>query len=101
MRRKGAYLLVELHEGGFEVGADVGSEVVGESSLGETLALFILGLSEVGSRVLREVVERHNCVLAVSDDLLLDVGDSLVVDQRGVVSGHEAGEFREVGCHYS
>lgn len=40
-------------------------------------------------------------VLAVADLLELDVGDLLVVNEGGVVEGHESGEFGEVGCHSS
>ncbi len=73
------------------MGTDISSsEVVRESCVRETLALFSLGLSEVSSRGLWQCIKGNCCVLAVSNDLLLNVRYSLVTDQCRVMGGHEA-----------
>ena len=78
---------------------DVAADVVDVLGLGEGLAHIALLGAEVGRWRLWHGVERDLNVVSVSIFLKLDVTDLLVGDDGGIVSGHVAGQFGEVGSH--
>ena len=67
--------------------------------LGQGLAHIGLLGHEVGRWRLGHSVERHLDVVAIAVFLKFDVASLLVADDCGVVGGHVAGEFGEVGRH--
>jgi len=79
---------------------DVGvPEVVLVDALAEALALIRFVIDGRGGGRSRQSVEGDLLVLRVLELFLLDVRDALVGHVGGVVGGHEAREFREVGRH--
>jgi len=95
-------LFIELDPRRLKLLCDVTlAERVSVLSLGETLVLLWLasdGLSASadGSGCAGEAVHWDWDILAVADLLKLDVGDLLVINECGVVKGHETREFGEV-----
>ena len=90
------YLLVELHEGRFELLVDVSAEVVLVDALAEALRLLGLAALRQSLRAAGQLVEGYEHVLAVLQLLQLAVGDLLVAHEGGVVGRHEAWKLREV-----
>ena len=68
-------------------------------SLGERLAGLSLLVAEISRWWLGDSVEGDFNVVAVSVLVKFDVTHFLVRDDGGVVGGHVAGKFGEVGCH--
>ena len=89
-------MLVKFDEGGFKLLINVAAEMVRVLGLRQTLAC----LSFLGAEVLgwgfRDCVKRNLSVAGVSVLIELDMGDSLVVGDRGVVGYGVAGKVGEI-----
>ena len=96
---KWTYLFVELDVGRFELLIDIATDVVDKLGLGEGLAGFSLVFAEVGSGGFGDGVEGDFGIVAVSVLVKFDVGDFLVGYDGGIVVGHVARKFGEVGGH--
>ena len=98
-QRKRTYLFVQFHEVGFVLLLQINASVVLVNALTKTFALVGLLASEVSVNGSGERVQRHWQVVAILVLTLLAVGNSFVRDHCGVVGGHVAGQFGEVGGH--
>ena len=91
------YLLVEMHEGGFELLLDVSSaKVVGELVVRQRHALRVLRLRKVCLGSVGHLIERHGLVLDVLNLVKVNVRDLFVGYNRRVMRRRVARELGEV-----
>lgn len=92
-------MFVKLYVGGLKLFVHIATNVVDVLCLGKRLAGLSLFVAEVSCWWLGDSVERDFDVVAVSVLIKFDVTHFLVRNDCGVVGGHVAGKFGEVGCH--